>query len=72
MATAKDGQLTISGRPRLLYPIEEAAYLLGLSRSDLYAHIARGDIKGVHVGQRSVRVPRAEIERFVAQLTEAS
>jgi excisionase family DNA binding protein len=57
--------------PRVLYPVVEAAYLLGMSRTAMFARIARHEIKAVHVGKLR-RVHRDEIERFAAQLMEAS
>jgi excisionase family DNA binding protein len=57
--------------PRVLYPVVEAAYLLGMSRTEMFARIARHEIKAVHIG-KLVRVHRDEIERFAARLMEAS
>lgn len=52
---------------RLLLTIPDAAALLSLSRSKLYEFIARRELRTVHVG-RSVRIARAELERFVNEL----
>jgi excisionase family DNA binding protein len=54
---------------RFLYRVSEAAEALGLSRAFLYTLIAAGQLRPVRVG-RAVRIPRAELERFVRELQE--
>jgi excisionase family DNA binding protein len=58
-APASDGQL--------LYRIEEAARLLRLGRTTMYALIQDGSLRAVHIG-RSCRITRAELERFTRRL----
>ena len=50
---------------RAAYPISEAAFLLGISRSGLYDLIANGTLRRVKIGRRAL-IPAAEIERIVA------
>ncbi len=51
-------------QPALLR-ITEAAEYLGISRTKCYELIQRGELKTVHI-DTSVRVPRAEHERWLA------
>ena len=54
---------------RLLLRVHEAADLLGLSRATLYNMLAAGtEIPVVRIG-RSVRIPMAELQNWVAQQT---
>ena len=57
------------GGPHLYNP-DAAAKTLSISRSTLYDLLAKGAISSVKVG-RSRRIPRAEIERYVASLSES-
>ena len=50
----------------LLLRPTEAAELLSVSRSRIYAMLASGELRGVRVGKRSVRVPAAALEQWVA------
>ncbi|WP_448623525.1 helix-turn-helix domain-containing protein [Geodermatophilus sp. URMC 64] len=52
--------------PLLLTP-EEAAKLLSVGRTTVYALIRAGDLHPVHIG-RSCRLSRAELERYVRML----
>ncbi|SFO60958.1 DNA binding domain-containing protein, excisionase family [Geodermatophilus obscurus] len=52
--------------PLLLTP-EEAATVLGIGRTTVYALMKAGELHPVHIG-RSCRLPRAELERFVGRL----
>jgi excisionase family DNA binding protein len=61
-AWATDGQL--------LYRVEEAAQLLRLGRTTVYALIQDGTIRAVHI-RRSCRITRAELERFTRRLDTA-
>lgn len=55
---------------RLLYPIPDAAHVIGINRSKFYELIASGDIKVVKIGRRTF-VAHDELERYVkAPLTE--
>ncbi|MGH2451628.1 MAG: helix-turn-helix domain-containing protein [Candidatus Limnocylindria bacterium] len=56
--------------PRLTLRIEEAADSLGISRTALYPYLRSGAIRVVRFG-RSVRIPLAELERYVAERTHA-
>ena len=49
---------------RLLLTPEEAAELLRVGRTTVYALIKAGDLHPVHIG-RSCRISRAELERYV-------
>ena len=55
-----------TGDSLLLTP-EEAAQVLRVGRTTLYALIRDGDLRPVHIG-RSGRLSRAELERFVDRL----
>jgi excisionase family DNA binding protein len=55
-----------AGDALLLTP-EEAAKLLRLGRTTVYALIKAGDLRPVHIG-RSCRISHAELERFVSRL----
>ena len=52
----------------LLIRAEEAAKLLGLGRSKVFQMIAVGELPVVRMG-RSVRVPRAELVRWIESRT---
>lgn len=54
---------------QLLLTVDEVAHALGLGRSKTYMLIAAGKLPSVRVG-RSVRVPRAALEAWVAQQTQ--
>lgn len=51
---------------KLLYRPAEAAELLGVGRSKVYALLAAGAIPSVRVG-KSVRVPAAALRRWVEE-----
>ena len=51
---------------KLLYRPAEAAELLGVGRSKVYALLATGEIPSVRVG-KSVRVPAAALRRWVEE-----
>ncbi len=55
------------GAPPILLTLNEVAAALRIGRSSVYDLIGQGRLDTVHIG-RSVRVPRAEIERMVAGL----
>lgn len=48
--------------------VPEAAVELRISESKMYALIKADDIKSVLVGPKSRRVPRTEIEAYIARL----
>ena len=51
---------------RLLLAVPDAAAVLAVGRTTLYELIATRQLATVHIG-RAVRVPRAELEAFVAR-----
>ncbi len=53
----------VASSPLLLTP-EEAATVLRIGRTTVYALMKTGDLRPVHIG-RSCRLPRAELERYV-------
>jgi excisionase family DNA binding protein len=55
-----------TGESLLLTP-EEAAQVLRVGRTTLYALIKDGDLRPVHIG-RSCRLPWSELERYVDRL----
>ncbi len=57
--------LKVPPEERLVFTVEEAAALLGISRSFAYEAAARGDISTIHVGRR-ILVPKAALERLLA------
>jgi excisionase family DNA binding protein len=50
---------------RLVYTVEEAATLLGISRSFAYEAVQKGDIPSMRIGRR-ILVPKGAMERFLA------
>ncbi|MGI8657235.1 MAG: helix-turn-helix transcriptional regulator [Candidatus Limnocylindria bacterium] len=50
-----------------LLKIPEAAAELSIGRSHLYELIAGGHVKAVRIGERGVRIPASELDRFVAE-----
>ena len=59
-------QEPVSSDPLLLTP-EEAAEVLRVGRTTIYALMKAGDLRAVHIG-RSCRISRAELERYIRQL----
>ena len=52
---------------------EEVETLVGLSRSSLYAAMAKGDFpRPLRVGQRAVRWSEADLERWLATRAQAN
>ena len=54
---------------RQLLKVEEAAEALGISRSQLYQMLARGDVASLTIG-RSRRVPADAVRDFIRLETE--
>jgi len=54
---------------RMLVPVPEAIYAIGLGRSKFYQLIRAGDLTLVHVGRRSF-VPAESLHAFVERLSE--
>jgi excisionase family DNA binding protein len=53
-----------------LMRVAEVAELLGLSRKRCYELVGSGEIPSVRVGERSIRVPRASLDAYLAVLAE--
>ena len=47
--------------------VPETAELLGLPRSRTYELIAQGELPATRIGERSIRVNRRELERFLLE-----
>ena len=47
--------------------VPEAAEELGIPRSRAYELIANGELPAVRIGERSIRVNRRELERFLLE-----
>ena len=60
----------ISREPALLYPVSEAAQLLGIGRTNVYYLMNDGKLASVRIGSRRL-IPRAALESFVAELPAA-
>ncbi|HEV7726522.1 MAG TPA: helix-turn-helix domain-containing protein [Modestobacter sp.] len=56
----------LANEPLLLTP-EDAAEVLRVGRTTVYALMKRGDLHAVHIG-RSCRLSRAELKRYVDHL----
>lgn len=52
--------------PPLTYSIDEAAHLLGISKSQAYALAHKGEIPTVRLGKRFV-IPRAALHKLVEE-----
>ena len=53
---------------RLVWTVEEAARLLGISRAHAYDLVARGELPHLRLGRRVV-VPKRAIEVLLARVT---
>ena len=47
--------------------VPEAVKLLGLPKTRTYELIQRGELPAVRIGERSIRVNRRELERFLLE-----
>lgn len=56
---------------RLLLPINEAYWQVGLGRSKFYEYVASGEIEVVKVSRRTL-VPQASLRDFVDRLRQAT
>jgi excisionase family DNA binding protein len=54
-------------REKVWLRVPEAAELLGLPRTRAYELIQQGELPAVRIGERSIRVNRAELERFLLE-----
>jgi excisionase family DNA binding protein len=66
MGDAQRPREPVSSDPLLLTP-EEAATVLRLGRTTVYALMKAGELRAVHIG-RSCRPSRSELERYVRGL----
>lgn len=60
-----------AGEPAMLYPVAEAAALLGIGRTNVYYLMNDGKLGSVRIGSRRL-IPRAALLAFVDGLAEAS
>ena len=51
----------------MLLTVKEACEILRISRSHLWQLTRSGKIKEVRIGKRGIRIPEAEIERFISE-----
>jgi excisionase family DNA binding protein len=59
-----------SALPRkLLFRSREASEAMGIGKTTLYELLRAGKLKGVRIG-RGLRIPVAEVERFIADQLE--
>jgi excisionase family DNA binding protein len=65
METKISGEASPSAKSWLTVP--ETAAELGIPRTRCYELIQRGELPAVRVGERSIRVNRAELERFLLE-----
>src|SRR3954467_13702346 len=65
--TTADGLREPGPNESLLLTPDEAARLLRIGRTTIYALMKAGDLRPVHIG-RSCRLSRAELERYVRRL----
>lgn len=56
----------MEGREKLVFTVEEAGEILGLSRASAYQGVERGEIPSIRVGKR-ILVPRVALEKMLAQ-----
>lgn len=47
--------------------VPEAAELLGIPRTRMYELVSRGEVPAVRIGERSIRINRRELERFLIE-----
>jgi excisionase family DNA binding protein len=55
---------------RLLVPVSEAHWLVGLGRSKFYEYVAAGEIEIIKIGRRTL-VPQESLRAFVERLRGA-
>jgi excisionase family DNA binding protein len=65
-ATVKDGSNMETTEKEWL-KVPEAAELLGLPKTRAYELIQQGELPAVRIGERSIRVNRSELERFLLE-----
>lgn len=57
-----------SDEARLVWTVEEAGRLLGISRAHAYELVARGDLPHIRLGRRVV-IPKHAITELIARAT---
>ena len=67
MSRATRGDSRKCSREPLLFTPEEAATVLRIGRTTVYALMKAGELRPVHIG-RSCRLARADLERYVHRL----
>jgi excisionase family DNA binding protein len=65
-ATVKDGS-NMETTEREWLKVPQAAELLGLPKTRAYELIQQGELPAVRIGERSIRINRAELERFLLE-----
>jgi excisionase family DNA binding protein len=65
-ATGRSAGAVARVEDRLVFTVEEAAQLLGISRSFAYEAVQRREIPSMRIGRR-ILVPKAALDRFLAQ-----
>jgi excisionase family DNA binding protein len=65
-ATVKDGSNMETTEKEWL-KVPEVAELLGLPKTRAYELIQQGELPAVRIGERSIRINRAELERFLLE-----
>lgn len=65
MEEIQTASTTEAGRTWIKVP--EAAAELGIPRTRCYELIAQGELPAVRIGERSIRINRKELERFLLE-----
>jgi excisionase family DNA binding protein len=55
----------------ILFTATQVAKIMGISRSQVYVLLNRGQLGSVHIG-RSRRITRAQVDEFISDLTAAA
>jgi excisionase family DNA binding protein len=66
-AEVQSGRVMDAHENREWMKVPEAAELLGLPRTRTYELIQQGELPAVRIGERSIRVNRRELERFLLE-----
>jgi excisionase family DNA binding protein len=64
-------QATTNQAPVLL-TIRQACGTLAIGRTKLYELIQGGQLRAVRIGERGIRVPQSEVDRFVSKQLEGT
>ena len=65
-ATVKDGS-NMETTEREWLKVPQVAELLGLPKTRAYELIQQGELPAVRIGERSIRINRVELERFLLE-----